>query len=108
MLQRDIAVLLLTAPPLPYSKSVWALYKGALPPALGWSLIDSVLLGSLHNYRLMLIRQGFTEKVVARTSKTGTSKVDRLTLTAHGVAGLCAGVTRCVHSIARRVHWDGD
>jgi len=67
-------------------QGVRALYKGATPPAVGWSAIDSVLLGSLHNYRLFLLRHGMTE-----TSPGGPP---RLTLIGHGVAGLFAGWTR--------------
>ncbi|KAF5366970.1 hypothetical protein D9758_003903 [Tetrapyrgos nigripes] len=63
-----------------------ALYKGATPPAVGWAAIDSVLMGSLHNYRLFLLRNGMSEP----TPGTG---VPRLTLFAHGVAGLFAGLT---------------
>ncbi|CAJ0751631.1 11391_t:CDS:10, partial [Entrophospora sp. SA101] len=31
-----------------------ALYKGATPPLIGWVFLDSIMLGSLHNYRLLL------------------------------------------------------
>ncbi|KNC96544.1 uncharacterized protein SPPG_08132 [Spizellomyces punctatus DAOM BR117] len=31
-----------------------ALYKGATPPLLGWALMDSVQMGSLNNFRLIL------------------------------------------------------
>lgn len=68
-------------------QGVLALYKGATPPAVGWAAIDSILLGSLHNYRLFLLRRGMTEIA------PGTD-VERLTLAAHGVAGLFAGLTR--------------
>ncbi|KAI0361497.1 mitochondrial carrier [Trametes cingulata] len=68
------------------NESVFALYKGATPPAVGWAAIDSLLLGSLHNYRLFLIRHGFTETVP-------DSDVKRLTLVGHGIAGLFAGWT---------------
>ncbi|KAL5495308.1 hypothetical protein ACEPAI_771 [Sanghuangporus weigelae] len=68
------------------NEGIRALYKGASPPVIGWCAIDSVLLGSLHNYRLFLIRQGMTE------NKSG-SDTRRLTLTAHGIAGLFAGWT---------------
>lgn len=68
------------------NESVFALYKGATPPAVGWAAIDSVLLGSLHNYRLFLIRHKFTEPVL------GTGG-ERLTLTGHGIAGFGAGLT---------------
>ena len=37
-------------------ESVWAVYKGCVPPAIGWMVTDSVLLGSLHTYRRMLMR----------------------------------------------------
>jgi len=68
---------------------VFALYKGATPPAVGWAAIDSVLLGSLHNYRLFLMRQGMTES-------TPGSDVKRLTIPAHGIAGLLAGLTSAI------------
>ncbi|KAF8078725.1 mitochondrial carrier [Lyophyllum atratum] len=67
------------------NEGVFALYKGATPPAVGWAAIDSLLLGSLHNYRLFLHRHGMTES-------TGTG-VSRLTLMGHGIAGLFAGLT---------------
>ncbi|RDB29261.1 Mitochondrial substrate carrier family protein L [Hypsizygus marmoreus] len=68
------------------NEGVLALYKGATPPAVGWAAIDSLLLGSLHNYRLFLIRHGMTEP-------TRGTEAPRLTLLAHGIAGLCAGFT---------------
>jgi len=68
------------------NESVFALYKGATPPAVGWAAIDSVLLGSLHNYRLFLTRHNMTEPVPG-------GDVERLTLLGHGVAGLFAGLT---------------
>ncbi|PPQ62745.1 hypothetical protein CVT24_000439 [Panaeolus cyanescens] len=67
------------------NEGILALYKGATPPAVGWAAIDSVLLGSLHNYRLFLHRNGMTEM-----SSSGSP---RLTLFAHGLAGLFAGWT---------------
>ena len=47
-----------------------------------------MLLGSLHNYRLFLIRHRFTER-------TPGSDAQRLTLVGHGIAGFGAGLTRC-------------
>ncbi|KAF5313160.1 hypothetical protein D9619_003449 [Psilocybe cf. subviscida] len=70
------------------NEGVFALYKGATPPAVGWAAIDSVLLGSLHNYRLLLLQNGMTE--------LSPSGAPRLTLFAHGVAGLFAGWTSAV------------
>lgn len=66
------------------SEGALSLYKGATPPAIGWAFIDSVLMGSLHNYRLFFIRNGVTEK---------SGNVERLTLFGHGLAGLFAGLT---------------
>ncbi|TBU34802.1 mitochondrial carrier [Dichomitus squalens] len=68
------------------NESVFALYKGATPPAVGWAVIDSLLLGSLHNYRLFLIGQGLTEPIPGSDGK-------RLTIVGHGIAGLFAGWT---------------
>ncbi|KAJ7038279.1 mitochondrial carrier [Mycena alexandri] len=65
-------------------EGIAGLYKGASPPAVGWAAIDSVLLGSLHNYRLFLLHNGMTEQ---------TATGPRLTLLAHGVSGLFAGLT---------------
>ncbi|EIM92606.1 mitochondrial carrier [Stereum hirsutum FP-91666 SS1] len=69
------------------NESIFALYKGVTPPAVGWAAIDSVLLGSLHNYRLFLLRHGTTEPV------PGSIDERRLTLLSHGIAGLFAGLT---------------
>ncbi|KAF8905501.1 mitochondrial carrier domain-containing protein [Gymnopilus junonius] len=70
------------------NEGMFALYKGATPPAVGWAAIDSVLLGSLHNYRLFLLRSGMTEM--------SPSGLPRLTLFAHGLAGLFAGWTSAI------------
>ncbi|KAF9535386.1 mitochondrial carrier [Crepidotus variabilis] len=67
-------------------EGIRALYKGATPPAVGWAAIDSLLLGSLHNYRLFLHRHGMTEI-------SQTSGQNRLTVFGHGIAGLLAGLT---------------
>ncbi|KAF8944195.1 hypothetical protein BGZ47_004556, partial [Haplosporangium gracile] len=55
-----------------------ALYKGATPPLVGWAVMDSVMLGSLSNYRLLL--QGGDPNVI-------------LTPFWSGIAGIGAGVT---------------
>jgi len=70
------------------NEGILALYKGASPPAVGWAAIDSVLLGSLHNYRLFLLQHGMTENTLAGSP--------RLTLFAHGIAGLLAGLTSAI------------
>ncbi|KAI8048973.1 mitochondrial carrier domain-containing protein [Syncephalis plumigaleata] len=35
-------------------EGVFALYKGATPPLIGWMFMDAIMLGSLSNYRLLL------------------------------------------------------
>ncbi|KAE8226649.1 hypothetical protein CF319_g789 [Tilletia indica] len=65
------------------NESVLSLYKGASPPAVGWAVTDAVLLGSLHQYRL----------IFSRWSGTGEGTGKRLPLQYHGLAGLLAGWT---------------
>ncbi|KAF8928744.1 hypothetical protein BGZ58_009398 [Dissophora ornata] len=55
-----------------------ALYKGATPPLIGWAFMDSVMLGSLSNYRLLL--QGGDPNV-------------KLTPFWSGIAGIGSGIT---------------
>ncbi|SCZ89002.1 BZ3500_MvSof-1268-A1-R1_Chr1-1g00886 [Microbotryum saponariae] len=73
-----------------------ALYKGATPPAFGWAASDAILLGSLHNYRLMFARiegrnRGEDVSVV--------SEIGRLSLGGHAAAGAMAGWTVCTFII---------
>lgn len=82
-----------------FHQSVFALYKGATPPAVGWAAIDSLLLGALHNYRLFFIKHGMTEPVV------GSDKM-RLTVAGHGLAGLGAGLTRYLFSLKVSVKFE--
>ncbi|WWC97124.1 hypothetical protein V866_004002 [Kwoniella sp. B9012] len=63
-----------------------ALYKGASVPAVSWGITDSILMGSLHNYRAILLRHGFAERIPE-------SDGERLSLLGHSVAGLFAGWT---------------
>ncbi|CAO3679630.1 unnamed protein product [Umbelopsis ramanniana] len=59
-------------------EGVRALYKGATPPLVGWMFMDSIMLGTVHNTRMML------------KSHNG----DRpLTVFQHGLAGLAGGLT---------------
>jgi len=51
------------------------LYKGGTPPLFGWAVMDSVMLGSLSNYRRLLAPDG------------------KLALWQHTLAGLGAGLT---------------
>ncbi|WRT63653.1 uncharacterized protein IL334_000576 [Kwoniella shivajii] len=64
-----------------------ALYKGASIPAVSWGITDSILMGSLHNYRDILLRHGFAERDLAK------GEGQRLSLLGHSVAGLFAGWT---------------
>ncbi|KAL7410244.1 mitochondrial carrier domain-containing protein [Mrakia frigida] len=64
-----------------------ALYKGASPPAVGWMMSDSVLLGSLHNYRIILLEHGFGE---------ANGEGRRLSVLGHTVAGMLAGFSKLV------------
>lgn len=65
-------------------ESLLGLYKGATPPALGWAITDSVLLGSLHNYRRLLARL---------TNPDFTDDAAKLHVKYHALAGLFAGWT---------------
>ncbi|PWY99038.1 mitochondrial carrier [Testicularia cyperi] len=67
-------------------ESLLGLYKGATPPALGWAITDSVLLGSLHNYRRMFAR--FTA-----TDSRSNNPTQSLPVKYHALAGLLAGWT---------------
>ncbi|KAF8515173.1 mitochondrial carrier [Gautieria morchelliformis] len=71
------------------NESILALYKGATPPAVGWAAIDSVLLGSLHNYRLYLLSLPPLTEVSGFENR-------RLSVLGHSVAGLFAGWTSAV------------
>ncbi|MCO5586168.1 hypothetical protein L7F22_040107 [Adiantum nelumboides] len=64
-------------------ESLLGLYKGASPPAVGWAVADSVLMGSLHTYRLGL----------SRLTGVGEGTGKRLPSSLHAVAGLGAGLT---------------
>ncbi len=57
-------------------EGVRGLYKGGTPPLFGWAIMDSVMLGSLSNYRRYL-----------------SNEQGELTLPQHALAGLGAGLT---------------
>ncbi|WVQ76293.1 hypothetical protein IAR50_005958 [Cryptococcus sp. DSM 104548] len=91
------------APPGTY-KGVWdvlaqtvtkegprALYKGASIPAISWGITDSILMGSLHNYRAFLLTHGFGERDPG--SEEGK---ERLSMLGHTTAGLFAGWTNAI------------
>ncbi|ORY89145.1 mitochondrial carrier domain-containing protein [Leucosporidium creatinivorum] len=66
-----------------------ALYKGASPPAVGWAMSDAVLLGSLHNYRLMFARLEARQ----RGEDVGDEAAARLSLKGHTASGILAGMS---------------
>jgi hypothetical protein len=68
-------------------EGVRALYKGATPPLLGWTLMDSTQMMSLNNFRYLLQQQ----------NPPGVP----LSVTQHGIAGLGAGI--CVSFVATPV-----
>ncbi|OCF40085.1 mitochondrial carnitine/acylcarnitine carrier-like protein [Kwoniella heveanensis CBS 569] len=73
-----------------------ALYKGASVPAVAWGITDSILMGSLHNYRALLLKNGFAERIHISTTSPSLSVAapgERLSLLGHSVAGLFAGWT---------------
>ncbi|GMM38967.1 hypothetical protein DASC09_063060 [Saccharomycopsis crataegensis] len=61
-------------------EGIKGLYKGFTPPLVGWVLMDSVMLGSLHNYRTCLMNTIYKDE-------------QRLPLLGHCLAGLGAGWT---------------
>ncbi|TIB29972.1 hypothetical protein E3P86_03582, partial [Wallemia ichthyophaga] len=78
-------------------EKILALYKGGLAPAISWGCSDALLMGSLHNYRLLLLENRlafFTE----RQPDTDTDSPDkrRLTYAGQALAGMGAGWTNGV------------
>ncbi|WFD30310.1 hypothetical protein MSPP1_001328 [Malassezia sp. CBS 17886] len=67
------------------TESFLGMYKGCVPPAVGWMCSDSVLLGSLHMYKTWIAQHWLRE-----TPHDGRLK---LPLIYHGVAGIGAGWT---------------
>ncbi|KIO20454.1 hypothetical protein M407DRAFT_220651 [Tulasnella calospora MUT 4182] len=70
--------------------------EGASPPAIGWAISDSILMGSLYNYRLWLLKNGglgIVERTPLQDSGGDNAKEFRLTVLGHGLAGLGAGWT---------------
>lgn len=70
--------------------------KGLTPPAIGWAITDSILLGSLYNYRLWLLKYGgpgIVERTPLQDSGGDSAKEFRLTILGHGLAGLAGGWT---------------
>ncbi|ODQ80615.1 hypothetical protein BABINDRAFT_160871 [Babjeviella inositovora NRRL Y-12698] len=55
-------------------------YKGCTPPLVGWVIMDSVMLGSLHTYRRFLKENFFKSDA-------------KLPLSGHCIAGLMSGLT---------------
>lgn len=64
-------------------ESLLGLYKGASPVAVSWSISDAVLMGTLHNLRL----------VFSRWTGSGGENGKKLPVIWHAAAGLGAGWT---------------
>ncbi|EWC43715.1 hypothetical protein DRE_07467 [Drechslerella stenobrocha 248] len=80
------------------NEGIRGFYKGATPPLVGWMFMDSVMLGSLHNYRQILldIDSPFLRAKPPLPGPDGRSAADpvpRLSTLGHGIAGVFAGWT---------------
>lgn len=64
-----------------HEKGPRAVYKGASPPAVGWAASDSILMGSLHKYRLF-----FTRWRERDAERAGRDREDKLPLRYHAVS----------------------
>ncbi|GAA6021690.1 hypothetical protein JCM10207_008541, partial [Rhodosporidiobolus poonsookiae] len=77
-----------------------ALYKGATPPLIGWTISDAMLMGSLHQYRVWIAqwesgrRSGWRDDG-AGLGKEGEKGALGLSLRGHFLSGLLAGWTVC-------------
>ncbi|EIM20446.1 mitochondrial carrier [Wallemia mellicola CBS 633.66] len=74
-------------------ENILALYKGGLAPAISWGCSDALLMGSLHNYRILILENKlkfFTEPMPGSSDKT------RLSLAGQALAGMGAGWTNGV------------
>ncbi|RUS33586.1 mitochondrial carrier domain-containing protein [Jimgerdemannia flammicorona] len=60
-------------------EGVRGLYKGATPPLVGWMFMDSIMLGTLHNTRMLLQQYNGPDRP--------------LSIFQHGLAGLAGGLT---------------
>ncbi|GAA5904900.1 hypothetical protein JCM6882_003236 [Rhodosporidiobolus microsporus] len=76
-----------------------ALYKGATPPLIGWTISDSMM-GSLHQYRVIIakwesgMRSGWRDEGAA-VGKDGKPEGLGLSLGGHFLSGFLAGQTVC-------------
>lgn len=74
-----------------------ALYKGASVPAVSWGITDSILMGSLHNYRACLKDWGVLTEWAPGPDGLMASGLGgeerRLSIPGHALAGLMAGWT---------------
>ncbi|KAL1960590.1 hypothetical protein VTO42DRAFT_7169 [Malbranchea cinnamomea] len=75
-------------------EGVFAVYKGATPPLMGWMVMDSVMLGSLTLYRRLLFEHVFCNPRLRAMVPFAKSEVpERLPSFGHGIAGVMAGST---------------
>ena len=72
------------------------LYKGATPPLVGWMFMDSLMLGSLTQYRRLLNENIFQPMRIGRVSEGSSLFVatdEALPTFGHACAGVLAGLT---------------
>ena len=91
-------------------EGVFAVYKGATPPLMGWMVMDSVyvrismledivlticrMLGSLTLYRRLLLEHVFSNRQIRAAIPWARKETpDRLPWFGHGIAGIMAGST---------------
>jgi solute carrier family 25 carnitine/acylcarnitine transporter 20/29 len=72
------------------------LYKGATPPLVGWMCMDSVMLGSLTQYRRLINEHIVQPRRAAQPTAVWAGREEekaKLPVLGHGVAGVMAGWT---------------
>lgn len=77
-------------------EGVNGLYKGATPPLVGWMCMDSVMLGSLTQYRRLINEHVVQPRRAAQPASVWAGREDekaKLPVLGHGIAGVMAGWT---------------
>ncbi|BGP18730.1 hypothetical protein JCM10213v2_006796 [Rhodosporidiobolus nylandii] len=82
------------------ASGITKLIVGATPPAFGWTISDAMLMGSLHQYRMVIAkwetgaRSGWRDDGEG-PARNGEKEALGLSLGGHFLAGLLAGQTVC-------------
>jgi hypothetical protein len=77
-------------------EGVNGLYKGATPPLVGWMCMDSLMLGSLTQYRRLINEHVVQPRRAAQPASVWAGREAekvKLPVVGHGVAGMLAGWT---------------